>query len=270
MKNLRSTVRPIALTFFAQGAGSLFILALEMALNIELSKMLGSLVNLVVVAFFAFLIFPKFLGIPFGRIDTREFLRRVGFYLPVSAWKHILLGLILAGCTLSGMLLASVLTGSYVMDTGTINLPHLVFSLNPALWEELFYRGVLMILLLRHTKSLRRAFTIQLVLFGLAHIKGLDSWAFVDAFTVIIISIGFTYTAYKTRSLLSGVAFHYFHDALLNFVQIPSTVDPGATYKALFYVILWVMVGIGCVITKLTVDKLDIRAPTEFYNLENV
>lgn len=168
------------------------------------------------------------------------------------------------------MPLASVLTGSYVMDTSKINLPHLVFSLNPALWEELFYRGVMMILLLRHTKSLRRACVIQLALFGMAHIKGLDSWAFVDAFTVIIISIGFTYTAYKTRSLLSAITFHYFHDAMLNFVQIPGTVDPGAAYKALFYVILWVMVGIGCVITKLTVDKLGVRAHTEFYNLENI
>lgn len=197
-------MRPIALTLFAPAAGSLFILALEVALNIELSKMLSSLVNLVVVAFFAFLIFPKRLGIPFGRIDTREFLQRVGFYFPVSAWKHILLGLILAGCTLSGTLLASVLTGSYVMDTRTINLPHLVFSLNPALWEELFYRGVLMIMLLRYTRSLRRALAIQVVLFGMAHIKGRDAWAFVDAFTVIIISIGFTYAAYKTGHCCRG------------------------------------------------------------------
>lgn len=268
MENLRSKIRPVALTIFAPGAGFLFILLLEVSLDIELSKLLSSLVNLVVVALIAFLIFPKRLGIPFGRIDTREFLRRVGLYLPDGAWKHAVLGLSLAGCTLSGMLLASVLTGSYVMDTGAIDLPHLVFSLNPALWEELFYRGVLMILLLRYTRSLRRASAIQAVLFGMAHIKGLDAWAFVDAFTVIVISIGFTYAAYKTRSLAAGVTFHYFHDALLKFVQIPATVDPGATHRAFFYVILWVMVGIGCVITRLVVDKFKVRAPAELYHLE--
>jgi hypothetical protein len=242
MENLRSKIRSVALTFASPTVGFSFILLLEMSLDVELSKLLSSIVNLVVVALIAFLIFPKWLGIPFGRIDTREFLRRVGLYLPDGSWKHIVLGLSLAGCTLSGMLLASVLTGSYVMDAGTINLPHLVFSLNPALWEELFYRGVLMILLLRYTGSLRRASTIQAVLFGMAHIKGLGAWAFVDVFTVIVISIG----------------------------QIPATVDPGATHRALFYVILWVMVGVGCVVTKWAVDRFGVRAPTELYNSESV
>jgi membrane protease YdiL (CAAX protease family) len=168
------------------------------------------------------------------------------------------------------MLLASVLTGSYAMDASTIDLTHLVFSLNPALWEELFYRGVLMILLLRYTGSLMRASAIQAVLFGMAHIKGLDAWAFVDVFTVIVISIGFTYAAYKTRSLVAGVTFHYFHDALLKFVQIPATIDPGATHRAFFYVILWVMVGVGCVVTKLAVDRFGVRAPAELYRYEGV
>jgi membrane protease YdiL (CAAX protease family) len=59
-----------------------------------------------------------------------------------------------------------------------------------------------MILLLRYTGSLRRASAIQAVLFGMAHVKGLGAWAFVDVFTVI--SIGFTYAAYKTRSLVAG------------------------------------------------------------------
>lgn len=270
MENLRNTVRPIALTFFAPTAGFLFILLLEMLLKIEVSKLLSSLFNLIVVALIAFLIFPRRLGIPFGRIDTREFLRRVGLYPPDGAWKHAVLGLSLAGCTLSGMFLASVLTGSYVMDAGTINLPHLVFSLNPALWEELFYRGVLMILLLRRTRSLRRASAIQIAVFGMAHVKGLDAWAFVDAFTVIVISLGFTYVAYKTRSLVAGVTFHYFHDALLKFVQVPATVDPGAAHRALFFVILWVMVGIGCAVTKFAVEKFGVRAPTVLYNSESV
>ena len=270
MDNLRSKIRSVALTFASPTVGFSFILLLEMYLDVELSKLLSSIVNLVVVALIAFLIFPKWLGIPFGRIDTRGFLRRVGLYLPDGAWKHVILGLSLAGCTLSGMFLASVLTGSYVMDAGTINLPHLVFSLNPALWEELFYRGVMMILLLRYTGSLRRASAIQAVLFGMAHIKGLGAWAFVDVFTVIVISIGFTYAAYKTRSLLAGVTFHYFHDALLKFVQIPSTVDPGVTHRVLFNVFLWVMVGVGCVVTKLAVDRYKVRAPAELYRYEGV
>lgn len=168
------------------------------------------------------------------------------------------------------MLIASILTGKYTMNVSTINLPHLVFSLNPALWEELFYRGVLMFLLLKFTRSLKQALVIQVILFGVTHIKGVDIGALVDSFSVIVLAIGFTYVAYKTRSLVAGVVFHYFHDAFLFFVQLPDGIYTGVTDNAMFYGTLWLMVGIGCVITKLAVDKCGVRAPTELYNLESV
>jgi len=271
MKELiRDKVRPAALTVIAPITGFLFVLALEVFMKIEISKLLSSVVNLLVVALVAFVLYPKWLGIPFGRIETREFLRRVGFYLHDRAWKHVVLGLILAVCTLSGMLVASILTGKYAMDVSTINLPHLVFSLNPALWEELFYRGVLMLLLLRFTRSLKQAFVIQVVVFGATHIKGVDLGAFVDAFSVAIMALGFTYVAYKTRSLVAGVVFHYFHDAFLYLVQLPGGVYTGVVDNAIFYGVLWLMVGIGCVITKLAADTCGVRAATELYRLERV
>jgi hypothetical protein len=267
---LRDKVRPVALTLVAPITGFLFLFALEVFLKIEVSKLLSSVVNLFVVALVALVLFPKRLGIPFGRIETREFLRRAGFCLPDRAWKHIILGLILAMCTLSGMLVASILTGKYTMDVSTINLPHLMFSLNPALWEELFYRGVLMFLLLKFTPSLKQAFVIQVVLFGATHIKGVDIWAFVDAFSVVVIAIGFTYAAYKTRSLVAGIVFHYFHDAFVFFVQLPGGIYTGLVDNAIFYGFLWLMVGIGCVVSKLAADKCGVRAATELYRLERV
>jgi len=270
MKKLRDQVRPVAQTLAAPVMGFLLILVLEVTMKIEISKLLSSVVNLFVVALIAFVLFPKRLGIPFGRIETREFLRKVGFYFPDHAWKHLVLGLILAVCTLSGMLVASILTGKYTMNVNIINLPHLVFSLNPALWEELFYRGVLILLLLKFNRSLKQAIVIQVVLFGLAHIKGVDIWAWVDLFSVIVLAIGFTYVAYKTRSLVAGVVFHYFHDAFLFFVQLTDGIYTGVTENAMFFGILWLMIGIGCVITKLAVDKCGVRAPTELYNLERV
>jgi membrane protease YdiL (CAAX protease family) len=156
------------------------------------------------------------------------------------------------------------------MDVSTINLPHLVFSLNPALWEELFYRGVLMFLLLRFTGSLKQAFVIQVVVFGATHIKGVDLGAFVDAFSVAVMALGFTYVAYKTRSLVAGVVFHYFHDAFLYLFQLPGGVYTGVVDNAIFYGVLWLMVGIGCVITKLAADTSGVRAANELYRLERV
>src|SRR4030043_502626 len=132
-KLLRSRVRPAALTIIAPVMGFLLVLVLEKSLKIEISKLLTSIINLLIVAPVAFILFPRWFGIPFGKIETREFLKKIGFYLPEHAWKHLVLGLILALCTLSGMLIASILTGRYTMNTSTINLPQLVFSLNPAL-----------------------------------------------------------------------------------------------------------------------------------------
>jgi membrane protease YdiL (CAAX protease family) len=262
MKSLiRNRVRPVALTLIAPVAGFLLIFLLEAFLNIELSEMLSALINLAIVALIAFWIFPQRLGIPFGRVETGKFLRGLGLYLPDTAWRHIALGLILAVCTLSGMLTASLLSGKYVMDTSTIDFPHLVFSLNPALWEELFYRGVMMVLLIKFTRSLKQAFVIQILLFALFHFKGLDIWAIVDVFSVLIMAIGFTYVAYKTGALIAGIVFHYFHDAFLFFVQLPDGDYTGVIENLVFYACLWMMIAIGMLITRWTVKRPGLRTP---------
>jgi len=267
---IKEKVRPIALTIAFPGMGFLICLLVEMFFKIEIPKLISSSINLVVAAFAAFFLFPQVFGIPFGRIKTRDFNKRIGLYLPDSAWKHILLGVILALCTLSGMLIASILTGKYALDFGTITLTQSVFSLNPGIWEEVFYRGILMMLLLRFTKSLRRAAIIQVVLFGLLHVKGGDIPALFEVISVTIIAIGFTYTAYKTRSLIAGIVFHYLHDAFLFFVQPPGGVCTGVADKVLLYAILWSMVGLGCLVTKFVAEKLKVRASTDLYILEQV
>jgi membrane protease YdiL (CAAX protease family) len=174
--------------------------------------------------------------------------------------KHVLLGLVLAACTLSGMLVASVLSGGYVLDPSIISFQHMLFSLNPALWEELFYRGVLMVYLLKLGQPLRHAFLTQLALFGVMHVKGFSLLDFVDVFSVIVIAVGFTYAAYETWSLLTGVVFHYFHDALLYFVQVPGAELSGFTDNAVFFVCTWLMVGVGCVVTRFFAEKLGVHA----------
>lgn len=270
MKIDRSKIRPIGPTLVAPVAGFLLVFVAEKILGVELSKLASSFINLVVVAFIAFRLFPGWLGIPFGRMDTREYLRRIGFYLPIGWWRHVALGAVLAACTLSGMLAASIITGRYVFDLGAVDVPHLVFSLNPAIWEELFCRGVQMVLLLRLTGSLKRASAAQIVLFGVMHVKGVDAWALVDTFSVAVIAVGFTYVAYKTRSLVAGVTFHYLHDAFLKLVQVPGMAYVGVTENALFYGSLWLMVVVGCIATKLATERYEVRGLTELYTVENV
>jgi membrane protease YdiL (CAAX protease family) len=238
-------------------------------LKIEIPRLTSSVINFILAAIAALFLFPRVFGIPFGKIGIKDFNKRIGFYLPGGVWKHILLGVILALCTLSGMLVASILTGKYELNFGTITLTQSVFSLNPGIWEEVFHRGIQMIILIRLTKSLRKAGVIHVVLFGLLHIKGGDIPALIDVVSVMIIAVGFTYTAYKTQSLIAGIVFHYLHDALLFFVQVPKGVNTGVVDKVLFYAMLWSMIGIGCLVTKFAAEKFEVCTSADLYTLKS-
>jgi hypothetical protein len=91
---------------------------------LNLSKITVATIAFAVSAFEAIILLPRVFRIPFGKTSFRDFARRIGFYLPKDGWKHIGLGLILAACTLSGMLVGSILTGEYVLDTANITLGH--------------------------------------------------------------------------------------------------------------------------------------------------
>ena len=128
---MKSTVSPIALATVLTTFGFLLRLLLDMLLDVEISKLPISVLNIPLAAFIVFFIFPKLLKQQFGKVDLPEYTRRLGFYLPLNAWKHVVLGVVLALCTLAGMLVGSILTGRYVLDWSTINISHTVFSLNP-------------------------------------------------------------------------------------------------------------------------------------------
>jgi len=119
MKGIRrSTIRGIALSATVPLLSFLLVSLLELSLDIEISKLQAAVINMIVVIPFAFLLFPRVFGIPFGKAPITTFLRGIGFCWPRNGWKHVFLGLSLACCTLSGMLAASVLSGSYVLDWG--------------------------------------------------------------------------------------------------------------------------------------------------------
>ncbi|MBN2389696.1 MAG: CPBP family intramembrane metalloprotease [Anaerolineae bacterium] len=263
---MRPVIRAVALTMFFPLLGFLVCFIVEMVFEIEIPRTISAIINFVIAAFAAFHLFPQVLGIPFGKVKTRDFTTGIGFYLPRDVWKHVLLGVVLAVCTLSGMLVASVLSGTYVMDFSTITFEQAVFSLNPGIWEEVFYRGVLLMILLPLTKSIKRAAVVQIVIFGLAHVKDFTLLALVDVVSVMILAIGFTYTAYKTHSLIAGIVLHYLHDTLLFFVQ-PSGGVTGVAATILFFALLWLMVGVGCWVTKFAAEKLKVRAAIELYTL---
>ena len=262
----RETIRSIALpfAFSAVGLGATFLL--KKGLGADLSKVTLSLIALAVTSSSVLLLFPRIFRIPFGSVSIREFLANFGLIKPRPFLKLVLLGAFASLFTLSGMLAGSLLTGKYVFSPATITLGQAVFSLNPGIWEELLLRGVLMIVLLRLTRSFKRAALIQVVLFGLAHIKGLDFLSLVcEPISVAIIAVGFTYIAYKTKSLVPGMVFHYLHDTFLFAVQLPGGEYFGFRDNLLFYIGLWTSVLFCMAMVKLLVERFRIVSPYDFY-----
>jgi membrane protease YdiL (CAAX protease family) len=262
---LRDTIRPIAFAIVFATLGFTLRAALKLLLDVELAKWIASLANFTLAAFGAFVVFPRWLKQPFGEVGLAEYSHRLGFYLPAGAWKHVLLGIVLALCTLSGMWVGSLLGGGYAPDRSNVTLSHVLFCLNPGVWEEFFYRGIVMIVLLKCTRSIRQAALVQILIFGLLHVKGVDLWSWLDAVSVMIIAVAFTYAAYKTRVLLSGIVFHFLHDVFLLVAQSPGGEAAGFAQQGLFYLALWVMVGVACIAIKVAADKLGVQAQDELY-----
>ncbi|MFW9992944.1 MAG: CPBP family intramembrane glutamic endopeptidase [Candidatus Odinarchaeota archaeon] len=252
----------IGIVIFFAASGQLVPLLIEIVFEIDLSKSMMSIIAFLIFAL-VILLFPRVFGIPFGKLPIREFFRKIGLYIPQDTYKHVILGTTLALCTLTGMLVGSLLTGKYVVDFANITIDHALFSLVPGVWEEVFYRGILMILLLKTVKRLELAFAIQCIIFGLLHIRSVDLAGFIDVLSVMIIAIGFTYAVYKTNSLLAAMVFHYLHDALLFFVLIPGGEYTGPIEIAMFYIPLWIMVGTGLLITKFASEKFRFNAGGE-------
>lgn len=263
----RDLVRPIAVALVFVSLGFLLRHLLKLALDVEMSALFASVLNFGLAAIGAFVVFPKRIKQPFGEVSLAEYTHRLGFYLPTNVWKHIALGVVLALCTLGGMLAGSLLTGRYVLDWRVVSLEHLVFSLNPGIWEEFFFRGIIMVVLLRRVRTIRQAALIQIILFGLTHVKGLDMWAWIDVASVMILAGAFVYTAYKTRTLVAGIVFHIVHDALLYVVQVPGGEYTGLRENLVFYVALWVMVGVACWVAKVAAERLGVQSETELYEV---
>jgi len=229
--------------------------------------LLASVLNFGIAAIGAFVVFPKWMKQPFGEVSLAEYTRRLGFYLPAKVWKHIALGVVLALCTLGGMLVGSLLTFRYMLDWRVISLEHLVFSLNPGIWEEFFFRGIIMVVLLRRVRTIRQAALIQIVVFGLTHVKRLDVWAWADVASVMILAAAFVFTAYKTRTLVAGMVFHFLHDSLLYVVQVPGGKYIGLSENLAFFVALWVMVGVACSVVKVATERFGVQSGTELYEV---
>lgn len=224
------------------------------------------------VAILFLIIVPLLLGLPNGRgyVSYAQNTRVINFK-PV--FRTIILGLITAIVVLACMLFATFLatltspTGQVVFDPNLLIDPttiNVYTSLRPGIWEEVAFRGIILVLLLK-LYSKRISIIINGILFGLFHATNilaalLGAIFFESSFTMELIfqilfqvlyttffGIFLAYLFIKANSLIPCIIVHYLADAF-------STLVGNATSVNLWiYLTFATVIGFGILPMKLNI-----------------
>jgi membrane protease YdiL (CAAX protease family) len=255
------------ITLFFSGLATLVFMLAGKALDLHPSKAFFPLLAFPLNLLIVLVLFPRKLRAPFGEVTAAEMAGGIGLYWPARPARAVLLGVVLAALTLAGMLFGSLLTGRYVLDWGNLSFGQVAFATVPGVWEEVFYRGIMMMVLLFALKDVRKAMVVQCVVFGLAHFRGLGLWELVDLFSVALIALVMVYAIHRTNVLLPAIVLHFLHDAFIFLVQVPDGDYVGTYENTVFYACLWAMLGVCAVIVRVATDRWEIGGHRPLYDL---
>ena len=203
---------------------------------------------------FALYLMPCVLGLPNGRKSLRDYCHDIRLLPITPLGRNILLGLLMAALSLFSIFLASLLTGHFVFDWSLVPALRWVKGLTRGIWEEVFFRGIILVLFMR-IYPIRRAVFLSTFLFAVVHLNpmAINLEMIVDVVSIFFIGLLFTYLVLKTGSLLPAIVFHFIHDIFVYLVQnTPGANEPLASI--LLYAFLWIALIIGAVLTKYIVE----------------
>jgi membrane protease YdiL (CAAX protease family) len=202
----------------------------------------------------ALFIMPTILGLPNGRKSLKEYSQDIRLIPMKPVGRNILIGLLMAGLTLSAIYLASLLTGDFVLDWSLVPPVRWVKGLTRGIWEEVFFRGIILVLFMRILER-RKAIFVSSFLFAVVHLNpmAISLGQFVDVISIFFMGLLFTYLVLKTGSLLPAIVFHYVHDIFVLLVQNTPNADETLA-SVLLYAFLWLALLLGGFLTKWIVE----------------
>ena len=118
----------------------------------------------------ALYLMPYVIGLPNGRKSFRDYCRDIRLLPVTPLGRNILLGLLMAILTLSSIFLASLLTGHFVFDWSLVPALRWVKGFTRGIWEEVFFRGIILVLFMR-VFPLRKAVFFSALLFAMIHLN---------------------------------------------------------------------------------------------------
>lgn len=209
----------------------------------------------------ALYLMPYILGLPNGRKSLRDYCYDIRLLSTTPLGRNILLGFLMAALSLSSIFLASLLTGHFVFDWSLVPAVRWVKGLTRGIWEEVFFRGIILVLFMR-IYPIRRAVFLSTFLFAVVHLNpmAINLEMIVDVVSIFFIGLLFTYLVLKTGSLLPAIVFHFIHDIFVYLVQnTPGAKEPLASI--LLYAFLWIALIIGALLTKYIVEHWPTKEP---------
>ena len=202
----------------------------------------GVFVNLGFFSALVFLVIPRLLKLPRGKLPFREYLQAVGLRTGGSLGRIVILALscsvIFAVSQLCGSLIYyAVHPGRYTLDISRHGLldPGCITA---GVFEEIVMRGVIVTLLLG-VFSRRKAVVVSAGIFGGFHLLNLLNpgantvWVLAQVVWAFGLGIMYAYLFITTRSILPGILIHYLVNATVN-VWFKGPVAGGEIASALY------------------------------------
>jgi hypothetical protein len=113
---------------------------------------------------------PFVLGLPNGRKSLRDYCQDIRLLPMKPLGRNIILGVLMAALTLFSILLAALLSGHFVFDWSYVPALRWVKGLPRGIWEEVFFRGIILVLFMR-VYPLRKAVFLSTFLFAVVHLN---------------------------------------------------------------------------------------------------
>jgi membrane protease YdiL (CAAX protease family) len=222
---------------------------------IPAGKVIPPLLYFVVLGIVALVLMPFVIGLPHGRKSFNEYCHDIRLLPMRPLDRNIILGLLLALLTLTGILLATLATGHFALDWSLLPAVRWLKGLTRGIWEEVFFRGIILALFIRlYPGRTKQAVFWTTFVFTLCHFKEVSLEQLVELVSIFFMGLLFVYVILKTGSLLPAMIFHYVHDIFINLVQNAPGVDP-TIRLVLFYAGFWTALIIGALLTRLIVER---------------
>ena len=203
-------------------------------------------ISLAVVGLFGM---PFILGLPSGRKSFPEYSRDIWLRTENSIFGDMILGFVSAGLLLASLVLSSIVSGGFYFDAEKLSGFQIFDGLTHGIWEEIYFRGVILVLSLRAANGKWRAFGLASALFAMIHFE------LIGLFRLFLLGIFWCYMTYKSRSLLPAMISH----SIFNIFSVALVPDiSGETVVNWFIVwniLISIAVAIGILIIRWFVNR---------------